>query len=377
MNEGKIFLVGAKGEKLLPMVEQPYPKEDILQSFLERYPDLMPGDQIDVDEPRRWLLVTREMGVPGADGAADRWSLDHLFLDQDGIPTFVECKRAADTRARREVVAQMLDYAANGTQYWSMDRLRQAATETARASGKAIDDEIAALTEGTLESAVEPFWKKVEDNLYSGRVRLVFVADVIPTELRRLVEFLNEKMADVEVLAVEVKQFIGEGRTALVPRVIGVTEAARTAKGEGGGSRSQTTRDTFLASCPPGTAPLFQQALELAEARGHVIYWGVKGFSIRVRRGSDGALVSVAYGYPHGSFEFYLQWLSEEGGAAIRRELLATGRFREGGEHTLRTQVAPGSINELMGVIEATLERIEEDLGGEPAPVSAPRVTGL
>ena len=39
----------------------------------------------------------------------------------------VECKRASDTRTRREVVAQMLDYAANGTQYWPIDRLRQAA----------------------------------------------------------------------------------------------------------------------------------------------------------------------------------------------------------------------------------------------------------
>ena len=54
----------------------------------------------------------------------NRWSLDHLFLDQEGIPTFVECKRSTDTRARREVVAQMLDYAANGLQYWSMERIQ-------------------------------------------------------------------------------------------------------------------------------------------------------------------------------------------------------------------------------------------------------------
>jgi hypothetical protein len=42
------------------------------------------------------------------------WSLDHLVVDQDAVPTFVEVKRASDTPARREVVAQMLDYAANG-----------------------------------------------------------------------------------------------------------------------------------------------------------------------------------------------------------------------------------------------------------------------
>jgi len=53
------------------------------------------------------------MGVPSIDGGGDRWSADHLFLDQDAIPTFVEVKRSTDTRIRREVVGQMLDYAAN------------------------------------------------------------------------------------------------------------------------------------------------------------------------------------------------------------------------------------------------------------------------
>jgi hypothetical protein len=78
------------------------------------------------------------MGVPDPSGLGDRWSLDHLYLDQDGIPTFVECKRATDTRIRREVVAQMLDYAANGLKHWSMDQLRQAATETASRVAHAI-----------------------------------------------------------------------------------------------------------------------------------------------------------------------------------------------------------------------------------------------
>jgi hypothetical protein len=40
--------------------------------------------------------VTREAGVPDGDDASDRWSLDHLFLDQDGVPTLVEVKRSSD-----------------------------------------------------------------------------------------------------------------------------------------------------------------------------------------------------------------------------------------------------------------------------------------
>jgi hypothetical protein len=40
------------------------------------------------------------------------------------VPTLVEVKRSGDTRARREVVAQMLEYAANGPVYWKVELLR-------------------------------------------------------------------------------------------------------------------------------------------------------------------------------------------------------------------------------------------------------------
>jgi hypothetical protein len=34
---------------------------------LARYPDLIPGDDVDPDVPRRWLLIAREAGVPRAE----------------------------------------------------------------------------------------------------------------------------------------------------------------------------------------------------------------------------------------------------------------------------------------------------------------------
>ncbi len=50
--------------------------------------------------------------------------MDHLFVDQAGVPTIVEVKRSSDARIRREVVGQMLDYAANAVVYWNLDHLR-------------------------------------------------------------------------------------------------------------------------------------------------------------------------------------------------------------------------------------------------------------
>src|SRR5215210_2006881 len=111
-----------------------------LQQILERNPDLLPGDQIDPDDPRRWLLLKREMPVPDPGTGMDRWSIDFLFADQDAVPTFVECKRCDDTRARREIVGQMLEYAANGHHYWTKESLREVATQTAQTSGSTIDD---------------------------------------------------------------------------------------------------------------------------------------------------------------------------------------------------------------------------------------------
>ena len=57
---------------------------------------------------------------------------------------------------------------------------------------------------------------------------MLFVADFIPLELRRVVEFLNEQMDPAEVLAVELRQFAGmedekELRT-IVPTVYGQTQ---------------------------------------------------------------------------------------------------------------------------------------------------------
>ncbi len=110
-----------------------------LQTLLEKNPDLLPGDQISPDDPRRWLLIQREMPVPDPATGADRWSIDFLFADQDAIPTFVECKRFADTRSRREIVGQMLEYAANGHHYWSSQTLRGFAEETARRLGSSVE----------------------------------------------------------------------------------------------------------------------------------------------------------------------------------------------------------------------------------------------
>jgi hypothetical protein len=76
----------------------------------------------------------------------------------------------------------------------------------------------------------EALWQLVKTNLQAGRIRMLFVADHIPAELRRIVEFLNKQMNRAEMLALELRQFVGEGLRTIVPTVYGQTEEAREGK---------------------------------------------------------------------------------------------------------------------------------------------------
>ncbi|HXI15647.1 MAG TPA: hypothetical protein VNM48_04685 [Chloroflexota bacterium] len=113
----------------------------------------------------------------------------------------------------------MLDYAANGTAYWQPGKLQASFEATCVRMERDPEEELRGLI-GPVEDPAG-FWQRAEDNLREGRLRLLFVADRIPAELRRIVESLNPQMERTEVLAVEITQYIGEGLSALVPRVVG------------------------------------------------------------------------------------------------------------------------------------------------------------
>jgi hypothetical protein len=358
----RIFLLTEDSRELVPMDEASYGQEIVIQKLLESHPDLLPGDQISPENARRWLLVTGEMAVPDAANGSGRWSLDHLFLDQDGIPTFVECKRAVDTRRRREVVAQMLDYAANGIEYWSTDRLRQAAAETANRQKKTLDDEVRRLLEADSALDLEGYWERVETNLKEGKVRLIFVAEETSKELRRLVEFLNDKLRDIEVLAIEIKQFIGDGgRKVLVPRVVGLTEVARERKAVEQRRRRKTNQTDFLAKCSAEVARIIETILDETLARGHEIYWGEQNFSIRARL-SDGKLFTFAYAAPDGDFEFYDKDLPipRESVAALRKRLMGLGLFTTAGTYTMRTRIDAANFQRVIDAYKFILNEIQQ-----------------
>jgi len=307
-----IFIIQADGH-LVEMSEQPYDSESLLQELLAKYPNLLAGDQINNLNPRRWLLISREAALPAEEDGPNRWSVDHLFLDQDGIPTLVEVKQSSNTDVRRKVVGQTLDYAANAVVYWPVEEIRKLFAQTCEA--QALDPDLT-LKEflGTSENPDE-FWLKVEKNLSDGKLRMLFVADKIPAELRRIVEYLNGQMSPTEVLAIEIKQFTGESLTSLIPRVIGQTEAASYKKDKNAVPGRQWDETSFFEELESRRgkeeSEIARKIFEWARDKLPSFWWGNGRY--------DGSFVpildhkGISY-YPiaiwtYGKIEVQFQWL--------------------------------------------------------------------
>jgi hypothetical protein len=230
------------------------------------------------------------MGVPSETEGGRRWSLDHLFLDQDGIPTLVEVKRSSDSRIRREVVGQLLDYAANAVALWPVEEIQGRFHMRCEKAGLDAAGELASFLGGEVgDTAV--FWSKVKINLHAGRIRLMFVANMIPLELQRIVEFLNAQMDPAEALALEIRQYAGEGLQALVPRVIGQTAQAQQKKSPPSDAAATWDETTFFAAtedqCGEASARAARQLFDWAKAQGRV--WFGRG----KRSGSFGLAITL------------------------------------------------------------------------------------
>jgi hypothetical protein len=90
---------------------------------------------------------------------------------------------------------------------------------------------------------------------------MLFVADRIPAELRGIVEFLNKQMNPAEVLALELRQFEGEGVKTIVPTLYGQTEEAQQKKTvrRGSGMKHQSS-PKWIAGIGPRFYGLFRKS---------------------------------------------------------------------------------------------------------------------
>ena len=264
----KIYIRNANGD-LEPLTEERFETEDLLQELIGQHPELLAGDQMRPDDPLRWILIRREMPIEG-------WALDHLLIDQHARPTLVEVKRGSNREIRRNIVGQMLDYAATAASVWSERDMRSIFEE----SQDTPDDVISSLLADDGEPDIDGFWEQVATNLAANRLRLLFVADEIPIELERVVKFLNEQTRDnLEVLAVEVKQYPSKFGSALVSKVTGQVEAKQSAQ-RSSVRRIEERQEEILGRCTPAGRKALQFLIDAAQKANAYTSWGNNGLTI-------------------------------------------------------------------------------------------------
>jgi hypothetical protein len=272
----KVFMIDNQGKTSAMTRIRCANEEKELQDLLENNFDLLAGDQINPEEPRRWLLIKKEMPVPDPASGTDRWSIDFFFVDHTGMPTFVECKRYQDTRSRREVVGQMMEYAANAQYYWDKDAIKDIAEKTAGGGDGTLEELLTSLQEESFDS-VDDFFENVENSLKEGQIRLVFFLEEAPNELKSIVEFLNNQMERSEVLIVEAKQYATDGLKVVVPSLFGYSEQARRIKKTVIVSpvRVKWTRESFVKAIDQASVTLrssrIRNLFELADSHSDII----------------------------------------------------------------------------------------------------------
>lgn len=255
---GRTFREGLRGAAL----------EAALQDLLADFPSLIPGRQIapaDPDPPR-FVLLTTESTLAG------RFSVDHVLVDHLGVPTVIETKLFENPDARRDVIGQILEYAAIGVSEWQDGQLRARATEFWGDRGKSLDDVLQERF-GDVAEDIDAFWAKVDANLQNNTIRLIVAGDQVRPEVRRILEFLNQEMQNVEVYALEFQCFgRGDGEIVIVPKIIGQTQQAA--------DRRRVRRGTQRSWSP---AALREQYDELALTNdlrsrrlGEILDWAIR-----------------------------------------------------------------------------------------------------
>jgi hypothetical protein len=239
--------------------------EAALQTLLAESPGLIPGV---VSE----CVVATEVSVPGTGPA------DLVIVEVDGTITIVECKLASNPEVRREVVGQILAYAAGltGISFHAFVDLFNA-----RSAVLLADLDVAER---------EDFERNVELTLRDGRFRLVVAVDRITDELKQIVTYLNQKTSsDVEIIALELDYVRDGDIEALIPQVYGTESAQVKARTKARKWDRESLEAHFEAHCLPVEAASLQLLLSHVEDKGHHIYWG------------DGKLPSGTFTYEIGS----------------------------------------------------------------------------
>jgi hypothetical protein len=183
-----------------------FSEEKALHELVEEAPQLLP------------LSGAPQLVVLGREVRLGNGYADLVAVEPSGRLAIIEIKLAGNAEARRAVVAQVLAYAAflHRTDPETLERDILGSHLRARGHQSLLDAVASEDQEGSFDP--DGFISDLAEGLRTGCFRLVFVLDDAPSELTRLVGYLEAVTAELVIDLVTVTAYEAGGERILVPQ---------------------------------------------------------------------------------------------------------------------------------------------------------------
>lgn len=188
--------------------------EGWLQDLLDKNPQILPTDEIEE--------VFSPIASIGRELATEVGYIDNLFISSFGYPVIVETKLWRNSEAKREVVAQIIDYAATFSK-WTFTHLDEVCKQKTQ---KGILDFIQDSFD--LDPEEMPDEDQIAKNLRQGRFLLLIVGDKIRNSLVDMLGYINQYPAlstNIGMIELQMYQVPNtENDILVVPNIVAKTE---------------------------------------------------------------------------------------------------------------------------------------------------------
>jgi hypothetical protein len=335
----------AEGEELLglPPADKAF-QEEWLQELLFKHPSILPVEL--VDEAFAPLVpIGREIG-----------STDNLFVSPRGLITIVETKLWRNPEAHRTVVAQILEYAKD-LATWHYEDLDKAVSSFMQKRGRTPTSLFSLVKGGTerLGFGEIEFKQMVEDSLARGRFALLVVGDRIYPSATQLAEAIQPAThLEFSIRFIELKCYrlkkTSNWPLVVIPRLVAKTreetravvkviweekrpEVEVSTPSAAEGSSGHTSYVEFMTSLPSNVREIFQPYIDKWMKEDCTFYWGVSGFSLRIRWGAKKRLITILDAYPRFAGLLTPKWqreydLPKEAYSEYQKSIMESSVFR-------------------------------------------------
>lgn len=220
--------------------------EHWLRDKIFDYPRIIPLNRIDPGAGD-FIAVCREFPLSKYGSSV---FVDVFGVTRHGRPVLIECKLWRNPQARREVIAQLLEYASLFRRLSYSDLIATLKSRFGMTGQNPLYDRVAGLPDAVNE---EEFTDRVASSLARGDIELIIAGDGIREDTAAIAEHLLDRGARLTLLELQVWKD-GSGHHLLVPHIPFRTEILRQRVLVDGQDRPLVAEDVAEEEVgPPGT----------------------------------------------------------------------------------------------------------------------------